>query len=80
MYVGFYKDMNGNTIEAGDTIKNITDNSEHLVYENFNGDDLGLNASNEKYVGFASQLRKIYPLYQFDLQNEWVIVKKGEKK
>lgn len=73
MAVIVYRDKYGNKIEKGDTIKYLENGTGHIVYENADRDDLGLNATNPN-CKFVNQ-RLIYPLYQFDL-DEWVIVKK----
>lgn len=65
-----YLDKNGNEIKAGMKIKH-DDGDVELVYAS--DDDLGLNASNENYVGFSEHSREIYPLYQFDM-SEWEII------
>ena len=70
-----YKDINGNTIEAGDVIKCLLDGKEHLVEMNGMETDLGINASNPKCL-FVSQ-RQLYPLRSFDTENDWEIVRKA---
>lgn len=66
-----YYDKNNNEIKEGMTIKH-DDGDLELIYSNWDGDDLGINASNAKYTG--NMMPQIYPLYQFNLK-EWEIVK-----
>ena len=72
-----YKDIHGNIINAGDIIRCLLDGKEHLVEMNAMETDLGIDGTNKKCV-FAKKV--IYPLYQFDLKNDWEIVKKKEMK
>lgn len=69
-----YKDINGNIIKAGDVIMCLLDGKEHLVEMNGMETDLGINASNSKCL-FVSQ-RQLYPLKNFDTENEWEIINK----
>jgi hypothetical protein len=67
-----YTDKHGVKIEAGMTLKHI-DGDIEKVYLADNG-DLGINASNEEWVGYVEEWnQKLYPLFQFDLR-EWEIV------
>mgnify|MGYP001053423916 CR=1 FL=1 len=69
-----YFDKNGERILAGMKIEH--DNGDiDLVYE-ARGGDLGVNASNEKFVGFDPMRRELYPLSEFDMK-EFKIVKEG---
>lgn len=77
-----YRDKNGDLIKAGMVIKH-DDGEEELIYScGDNNEDLGVNASNEKWLereyGDAKEsFREFYPLYQFRL-SEWTIVKKDD--
>ncbi|MGL5352147.1 MAG: hypothetical protein ACRDA5_02330 [Clostridium sp.] len=71
-----YKDINGEEIKEGMHLKNINDGTIELVYKGDDG-DLGFNASNENWSGFSEWLRELYPLYQFPISKEYVIVKRG---
>jgi hypothetical protein len=66
-----YYDKNGKQIKAGMNIEH-DDGDIEKVYKADDG-DLGLNASNENFVGFSEFKRELYPLYQFNMK-EWVIV------
>jgi hypothetical protein len=68
-----YLDKNGKEIKEGMVLKH-DDGDVERVYKS-EEDDLGFNASNEKFVGFTENNRKLYPLYQFDMR-EWEIVDK----
>jgi hypothetical protein len=73
-----YKDRNGKVIKEGDTIRFLQDNSEELVYKT-DSDDLGINASNDKFLGYNQSLRRfIYPLSNFDLK-QVEIIKQNDK-
>jgi len=70
-----YFDMNGLEIKENMYIAHIDEPEKHeLVYKS-NENDLGLNASNEKYVGFDPLFRELYPLCEFDMR-EWFVVQK----
>ena len=74
-----YRDRHGNLIEKGDVLRCIVPglhDKDEIIYSNIDDDDLGMNASNERYIGFDPSLRQIYSLMQFDL-SEWEIVKKA---
>lgn len=73
MSVQEYKDKHGKKIQEGMSIKHI-DGDVEKVYKSDDG-ELGLNASNENFIGFNPIHRELYPLYQFDLR-EWEIVEK----
>lgn len=65
-----YFDKNNNEIKEGMTLKH--DNGELEYVHKTTSDDLGFNASNESHISFNELERKIYPLYQFNL-DEWEI-------
>lgn len=72
-----YYDKNGKEIKAGMVIKHDSGDVEK-VYPNWDGDDLGVNATNEQFFENHPNVdmrRQIYPLSQFDL-SEWEIVEK----
>lgn len=67
-----YFDKNNIQIKPMDIIKHKTGAVEVVYGE---GDDLGVNASNLAYMknhGFTRN--EIYPLYQFDTENDWEVV------
>lgn len=67
-----YFDKNGKEIKAGMIIMDSEGNKE-AVYDL--GEDLGLNASNERYLETHPDVtREYYPLYQFSLREDWEIV------
>ena len=66
-----YRDMYGEKIEAGMFIKHKSGEVEK-VFENWDGDDIGLNATNRQ-AEIGNQMEYIYPLTEFDLR-EWKIV------
>lgn len=68
-----YFDMHGREITEGLWIKHVDEKEPKLVYKTIDG-DLGLNASNENFIGFNELERELYPLYQFSLKREWEIV------
>lgn len=70
-----YFDKNGTEIKEGDTIRH-DNGEEELVYAcGEDGDNLGVNASNEDYLkAHPEAWRECYPLSQFDLR-EWEVVK-----
>ena len=68
-----YYDKKGNRIKPGDIIQH-DDGEREYVYLGEEG-ELGINASNENFVGFDETKREIYPLFQFNM-SEWTIVEK----
>lgn len=69
-----YYDKHGKEIKEGMKIRH--DNGDiDLVYKADDG-DLGVNASNENWVGFNELRRELYPLYQFNMK-EFEIVEGG---
>ena len=74
-----YKDMNGDEIKEGMIIKHV-EGSMWKIHANSSGDDLGVNASNKKYIeNHPNTVALIYPLHQFNL-SEWEIVDDGVNK
>lgn len=71
-----YEDKNGKEIKIGMIIRH-DDGETEKVYETSAG-GLGINASNENYIGFCEHFRELYPLDIFNL-NEWEVVENSNE-